>query len=545
MVTGMDTATAMGMRNKRPELSQGMRPAWNQSGAMRRRRRVCALGVLVCLSSVVRAQDEGGTGAGSAAARGYTLTPRLASTATVTNNIDHQGNGVVDGALILQVSPGFRFSSNAGRLRGFFDYALSGVSYIKSPVRDQFQNTLSAALTAEAVDNWMFVDFSSSIAQQAISAFGPQTVDGAQGQANRAEVWSVNVSPYIRGTIGDWLRYNGRLSVGATNTRKSSLGDATNSNLQLSVSGLNSRSLLTWSLESTLQRQAFKQGRNTQNDTVRGVLRLTASDELQFNTNAGVDSSNLTSNASERHGVYGLGLIWTPTERTKLSAQRDHRFFGDAHSFSFEHRMARSVWRFVDSRDASSGTGQGSGSSQGTNYDMFYALFASQVPDPVQRQAYVLDYLRNAGLNPAANAVGGFLSSAVSVVRRQELSLVMTGVRDTVTLLASRIENRRLDSMSQVQDDLSTSDVVRQTGLSVSLSHRLTPQSSANVTLSQQKTTGALSTQSSTMRSILASWSATLGARTSVSLGTRYVVFKALLNPYNEKALFANLNRQF
>lgn len=529
----------MGMRSKTPEVPANGVEGLGRPGTHLGLLGSFAMGALVCVAPSIHAQDGGG------AVRGYTLSPRLSSTATLTSDINRQGNGVADGALIVQVSPGLRFSSNSGRLRGFFDYALNGVSYVKSSARDEFQNSLSAALTAEAIDNWAYVDFSSSIAQQAISAFGSQVVDGGLGNGNRAEVWTVSVSPHVRGTLGAIARYNARLTLGATNTRKSSLADATNSSLQLGLGGLDARALLSWSLDGVLQRQAFKEGRHTTNDNVRGTVRLAATDELQLSANAGVDSSNLRGSEQEQRASYGLGLNWTPTERTKLSLQRDHRFFGNGHSVTFEHRMARSIWRFVDSRDVSSDTGQSNGSGQGSNYDMFYALFASQVPDPVLRQSYVLDYLRKAGLNPTAAAVGGFLSSAASVVRRQEASLALTGVRDTVTVLVSRIESRRLDSLSRVQDDLSDSDVVLQNGLSFSLSHRLTPQSSANLTVSQQKTSGALSSQSTTMRSILANWTASLGPRTSVSLGARYVVFKAERNPYNEKALFANLNRQF
>nr|WP_316639040.1 TIGR03016 family PEP-CTERM system-associated outer membrane protein [uncultured Roseateles sp.] len=517
-----------------------------QTGLGRNTLTACAVSALLGMPGGTWAQDAPSLDA--AAPRSYALTPRLSTTATVTNNISHLGEGVVDGALVIQLSPGLRFSSNAGRLRGFVDYALSGVSYIKSPVRGEFQNALTAALTAEAVENWAYVDFSSSITQQAISAFGPQTVGNGLGDVNRAEVWSANLSPNVRGNLGNVARYNARLNLGMTNTRKSALADAHNSALQLSVGGLSGRSLLNWSLESSLQRQTFKLGRHTENDSARGVLQFAAHDDLQLIANAGVESNNLQSSGREQHSTYGLGLNWTPTERTKLSMQRDHRFFGEAHSISFEHRMARSIWRFTDSKDVSNNTGQSGGtssSSPGTNYELYYGLYASLVPDPVQRQAYVLDYLRSVGLNPSASPVGGFLSSAVSVVRRRELSLALTGVRDTVTILATRTENRRLDSLSQVQDDLSNSARVSQTGLIFSLSHRLTPQASANLTLSQQKTAGVLATQSSTMRSILANWSASLGARTSLSLGARYVVFKATVNPYNEKALFANLNRQF
>jgi uncharacterized protein (PEP-CTERM system associated) len=130
-------------------------------------------------------------------------------------------------------------------------------------------------------------------------------------------------------------------------------------------------------------------------------------------------------------------------------------------------------------------------------------------------------------------------------MRRQELSYALSGVRDTVTLLASRTETSRLDSLVNVPDDLSNSNRVIQRGISLALTHRLTPRSALNLTLSQQHTKGNLSNQSSTLKSIVANWSASLGARTQISLGARYVDYDATLNSYKEKAIFSNLTRQF
>jgi uncharacterized protein (PEP-CTERM system associated) len=340
-------------------------------------------------------------------------------------------------------------------------------------------------------------------------------------------------------------QYEARVNLAETNTRNSTVGDNSTTGVNLSLGGLSSRALLNWSLNASAQTNEFKQGRQTESGMLQAALKINAIDDLQLSANAGAESNNFVSVDQERHATYGLGAAWTPTERTKLLAQVDRRFFGNGHNLSFEHRFARSVWRISDSKSVSTNPNQFSTVNLGTNYSLFYSMFASLEPDPVKRDAMVTSYLQANGINPSAVAVAGFLSSAVSLMRRQELSYALSGVRDTVTLLASRTETSRLDSLVNVPDDLSNSNRVIQRGISLALTHRLTPRSALNLTLSQQHTKGSLSNQSSTLKSIVANWSASLGARTQISLGARYVDYDATLNSYKEKAIFSNLTRQF
>ncbi len=500
------------------------------------------LGMLLAAAGAVHAQEASGQGAG--AQRSAALTPRFSSTVTLTDNVQ-PGAAIKDGAVVVQLSPGLNFSSNAGRVRGFLDYSLNSISYLKSTASGSFQNALSAALTAEAIDNWAYVDLRGSISQQPISAFGVQSRDNSLSNHNRAEVWSLSVSPYVRGNLASVAHYETRVNLAKTNTRNSSVGDSTTRGAQFSLGGLSRGSLLNWSASALTQKVDFSQGRSNDNASTQATLTLDAHQDLQLSASGGRESNNYVSVNSQSNSTYGLGMNWTPSERTRLSAQVGHRFFGTVHSLSFEHRFARSIWRISDSKDVSTNTGQPGTASLGTNYDLFYALFASQVPDAAQRAIYTSNFLQQRGINPSAVAVGGFLSSAASLVRRQEVSYALSGVRDTVTLSATRSETRRLGQPADAQGDLANSNLVVQHGISLGLSHRLTPTSAANLTFSQQNTSGALVNQVSTLRSVLANWSATLGARTTVMLGARYMSYSATLNSYHEKAIYSSLTRLF
>jgi uncharacterized protein (PEP-CTERM system associated) len=99
--------------------------------------------------------------------------------------------------------------------------------------------------------------------------------------------------------------------------------------------------------------------------------------------------------------------------------------------------------------------------------------------------------------------------------------------------------------LSTSLDDLSNSGRVRQRGLLLDWSLRLTPQSTVSVAGSTQRSTGDLDSQSNTLKSLIATWTSTLGPRSSLSGGARHADFTSTTTPYKESALFAAFRYAF
>jgi uncharacterized protein (PEP-CTERM system associated) len=217
--------------------------------------------------------------------------------------------------------------------------------------------------------------------------------------------------------------------------------------------------------------------------------------------------------------------------------------YGDAFSYSFEHRWSRAAVRFSDVQSVNVGNLQNATAPQ-SNYDLYFFQLASAVPDPVERDLQVRSTLRALGLSPDAIANTGLLNSGPSVQRNQQLSFSLRGVRTTVTATGSRSNSRRLASAAASAGDFAQTGRIRQRALSLNLSHALTATSSAVLSVVQQESEGDLASQATTLKSISASWSSRLGMRTSFTLGARAAQF-AGLTPYREHAVFANLVQQF
>ena len=501
-----------------------------------------AVGIALLLACQVQAQtvaasSEGGT------ARAFVLTSSISTSLVATDNIDLSARDQKSD-VYLQISPGLRLQSNGGRIRGLLDYSPSAYVYGKASEKNRVSHALNASLTTEAVEGWAFVDLTATASQQSISALGTQTVDPALGAGNRTQVFNYAVSPYIKGKLFGNADYEFRLRAGESRTESSAVSDSKSQQALLRINGATGLSSLTWG--TSLQRQVdeFTQGRRTTADRFRGTLTYAVSPQFGLSGFGGYESSDQVGSAQVNGNTHGFGFNWRPTERTKFSAEREQRLFGNTYSAAIEHRMPRSVYRYSAGRDVSSGLNS-STATVVSAYDLFFAQFASIEPDPLRRQALVNSFLLANGINPNTTVGGGFLTSALTLQRRQDLSVGLLGVRSSITFLLTRNDSQNLGGTNAISGDLAASPVVQQRSFSVNIAHRLTPISTLNLLLSEQKNEGNSASVSNKLRLMSLSWSSKLGPKSTVSLGARHAVFDSPTAPYDESAVTGLFSLQF
>jgi uncharacterized protein (PEP-CTERM system associated) len=477
--------------------------------------------------------------------RVFSITPRLSVTETLTNNATLTSFGR-QSEQITQISPGIQIASDRGRFRGFLDYSLSQVIYAQNTSGRNSQNALSTFGTFEALDNWAYLDFNGNISQQAISAFGTQSPGNFTTNSNLTESRTFRLSPYLRGKLSSVADYEARYSL-TTNRSDSLLGsDVTANEALLRIRGQSPAARLGWSIDANRQNTRYSSGRTTEADTLSGNLIYSINPQLNLSALGGKEANNYTTLNKSSSFISGFGFNWIPSETTKLSASRQNRSYGSSHSIFFEHRTARTAWRFSDSRDVSATPSQTGLSNRGSIYDLLFSQLASSEPDPILRATLVNDQLRVNGLSPNATVVSSFLTSALSLQRRQDWSFVLLGVRDTVTFNASRSEGYRLDTIvGGISDDLSNFAGVRQRGLSISYAHRLTPETSLNVVASTQKASDQQGLQNTSTKAVNVSVTTRVGTQSTAILGVRRVVFESATAPYTESAVSGTLNVQF
>ena len=244
----------------------------------------------------------------------------------------------------------------------------------------------------------------------------------------------------------------------------------------------------------------------------------------------------------DTRGFTGLSMNWAPSKRASLSVVREQRLFGETHNIALAYRTPNTAWTFSDSRGAV--TGQPSNSGSVSLYDLLTASFASSETDPAKRAQHDAFLLAN-GIRPGASAIGGFLSSSVSLQRQQQLSFALFGARSTVSVVATRSSNTRLDTVSAVVDDFTTSSVVGQTGLALNVSHRLSARSVLSLAAAQQRSSGSVGQAGNSLRSYNINLSHQFSREMTGNIGARRAVFDSSTAPYSETAVTGTLSVQF
>lgn len=521
-----------------------MQPAKRDSVALSEVGRACRSLVLGSAIGLAVGSACGQANEASAAGSGaLNLQTRLSVSQTFTDNLRLSADALRDQALITTVAPGVSISSRSGALRGNLDYSLSGLVYMKTQQPDQTQQSLNAQATFEAVPGWFFIDGRASIGQQAVSAFGVAAIDPGLVNSNRTEVATLSVSPYIRGRAAGAVDYELRADAAESRAKGTQTGDVRTRGGLFSLKGTGDGLGLNWNASLRGQQQLPHEGRETETLTASIGLNYRPDIDWRVGGTIGRQRSDLQSSAARDGTTYGLNASWTPTPRTTMSADWADQVFGRTHALSLEHRWARASVRLSDSRSVTSGILGGTGSQ--TNYDLLFLQFASIEPDPIKRDQLVRQYLQNNGLNAGATVTPGFLSSAPNLTRRQDVSMSWANQRSTATLGVNQSRSRNLSQQSVGSGNVTPTSAVLQRGYSLTFSHRLTPDSSASVVLLQQQSRGDSANQSTDLKSITANWSAKLGRRSSIQLGTRHSNFDSAARQYRENAVLATFIQQF
>lgn len=485
--------------------------------------------------------------------RAINIKPRIRLTETWSDNVAISGgqNGKESG-FITELAPGIRVDAKTARLKAYFDYSLIGQFYSTSSVKSRTQNALNSFGTLEAVPNWLFLDFSGIIAQQAISAFGAQSPSNTSLNSNSTETSTYRLSPYIRGQLGSAVDYFLRYNWSTTQSNISTASDIELGEWAGQLRGSTPFQSLKWSADATRQTADYSKGRTTEAERMYATATYTIVPQLRVSFSGGRESNNYASQNMEAHPTYGYGFDWTPSERTQISAFKERRFFGNGHRYSVSQRFPLSSIRYSDTKDVSVLPNQFTSVGLGTIFDLFRQICSQQLSsiytDPIQldqaSNTCANNLVSQSGVSPNAQVTSSFLTSRATVQQTQQLSLALQGARNTLTLMLSRNQNQSILASTAVSDDplLNNSNSIRQRGITINLSHQLSPLSSINLTASRQESTGTgnstLKAKSSTYQANLTS---KIGVYTTVGISIRRSQSDNIGSPYTENALIGTI----
>lgn len=499
--------------------------------------------VFLALPFAVWAQEDPVAATGKPA---WTIKPSVAVDVTYTDNVNPAGAAAKKSDFITRIAPGLRMEGKSARASGSLDYKWQQNMYADHGAYDNDQNSLAATGKLELVEQWLFIDATGNIAQRPISAFGTQGIANELVNTNRTETSSYRLSPYIQGHLGpaDYeLRFS-NVETNADNGVLATNGGTTTRSWSGRLAGDTPLAALGWSLNAERQSVSFGSGgrQETRNSRVYGTLEYRIDPQIKLLLNAGRESDNFTLAGSQSHSTSGYGIDWAPTERTLLALRQDQRSYGDSYSVNFTHRTALSAWRFTDSRSVSLPTQQMTQAPLSSAYELLNLQLSSQYPDPAERAARTYEQLAALGIPADALVYGNLMSMQAFEQRRQEASVSLTGVSNTVTFTVQRSASSRAGTGIGLADDFAASSNIRQSGVSGNWAHKLSPHTALTFNALNSRSRGDAATQDTRLRSYSLLLTTKLGVHTSATAGLRQTSFDNTGGiSYDEQAVTGSL----
>ena len=475
----------------------------------------------------------------------WKIAPEVTLTETFTDNAALVPASSAQNSWVTEVTPSLHIEHLGSRVSVLLDYRLRSTYYLNQTRLNSSQNFLNAASTFEAVENWLYVDARSSITQQNRSAFDSVQLQNTSLGSNRVETNTYQISPYIRGRFADAAIYQLRLTGTETRTNDAAFPDTKTTEWIGVVTNTANGSRWGWLVSGNALQIRNNDLGSKQDNRIRASAIYAVDRQLKFSVIGGYERSDFASANARATNTAGAGVEWLPTDRTKFSAMRERRFFGDAYNLLFTHRTALTAWKFVTTKDVVVLPNTLTTVTPGSVYELLYDVLSTSIPDPAARTEAVRRRLQESASVENGNFSSAFLTFRPFVSQKREGSVALLGARNTITLTFGRREQR--DIASTIPNPLLQNTDVLQHNWNLSWAHRLSPVSTVTAVVSRLKTESlSLLQTESKQRAESIVFTTRLSPKTSASLAWRRVHFdNTVLTSYLENALAGTILMRF
>lgn len=480
-----------------------------------------------------------------AQAETWRISPSIAVESTLTDNVDLTAHGTAD--WVNQFTPAIAFQERGAHTQLNGAIAVPILLYARtSAENNQVFPQVNINGSYEAIDKLLFVDAFASVSQQFQTPFGPRSTSLANATQNRYTAQSYGVSPYVRSVLPGGLEYELRDNNTWSNSNASSIASGQSYTNEI-IGHISSRPTPAgWSLEYDRADIRFsgQPSEITELARMRGSYRIDAS--LVGSVSAGYEDDRFFL-TRERGTIYGAGIVWRPSDRTTLNADWEHRFFGTAYDVAFNHTSRLTVWSVSAARNIESYPQQLASLGQGGNVSqLLNSLFASRITDPIARQTFVDQLIRDRGLPALLSGAVPLLAQQVTLTESANATAGILGARNSILFTVFRSRNEPLPG-EELAGLLSDQNNNTQIGASAAWTHQLKQNLVLATTFDWSRTSANVQSGESTrLYSLRAFLSTSLSALTSVYGGVRYQDSRSDIGEsFREAALFVGLIHMF
>ena len=431
--------------------------------------------------------------ASAAHALDWRFEPSVGASVTYSDNANQSATNPED-ALILSVTPGFSLRSKGSRrVQATLQYGLSGVTrFGGDDDSTDLNHNLNAAGKAELVEDFLFIEGNARISQELISLLGSSS-DAGINDSNRATVGTYSISPYIQKRFGTFANAQARYTTSGAIFQDQAAADSSANTLTAALTSGTRFNDLSWGLNYSIRKAENRDASTTAANTDTTFERASATvgyaltRKFRVFGTVGQDWNDYLSTTGTDGSFYSVGFGWAPNRRTSVEASVGERYFGRTYSLSGSHRTRMSRWTVRYSEDVSDITQQFLEQSsrlfwvcngvlveaQDNPGGCVGPITAGELAIAYQSLGVSLNDLIAAGLLNIGSANGIYIIKSLTAGVTWDVGRLGFGL--------SAQDTRRLYQLFGDAED-------HVQGLTGSVSYRLSPQTTANSTLSLTRT---------------------------------------------------------
>ncbi len=477
--------------------------------------------------------------------------PSVALQETLTNNVNLQPSGQAKGDLVTELTPQLTISEKGARSSLQGSIAAPIVLYARTGSEN---NTVYPSVNlignVEAVEKFFYLDGAVQVSQQFLTPFAATPASLANATDNRYTSSSYRVTPYIQGVTSGGTRYELRNNNVWTNLSGAPI--ATNNAYYDEWKGTVASLIAPfgWSVDGDWNSVKFNDQEPMITALGRGRLFYQADPQLRFDVDGGYEDNRYPF-SDYRGAIYGAGIQWNPTPRTRIVGNWEHRFFGGSYLFTLDHRSTLSSVNLLFSRNITSYPQQFLGiPATGNVQALLNQILTSRIPDATQRQDFINQLITDRGLPSSLSGPVNLYTQQIALQENASITFGILGARNNIFLTAFRLYQEPIAGSGTPLPPGLASVAVNdntQSGGSLTWTHNLTPRVTLNVTATGLQTVANSPLVGKTNQGIASlSVTAPLSTLTSLFAGARYQALRSDVTPdYNEVAAFAGFNYMF
>ena len=429
----------------------------------------------------------------AAQAQSWRIAPAVKATATTSSNVGLQGSGSETMDTVVTITPQVQLLGTGPDYRLTGTLAADMVQYLGRSRADRILPRGQVVLNTRLVDRLFFVD--AELGADTTSSTPFELLGDGATVYNVSTTTRQRLSPYIDRELSPSSRITARSDhvwTQGSGTAAALTADNADAYVQTHSARYDLRPEPA-GLRGEVNYQNTRYNDSTAGGLTLQTARLSAlyapDPTLTLGLTGGRDAAKYTTN-NVSETLRGVSVRWAPSERTVFDALLEKRFFGNGWTVNFTHRspfmaVSAGLVRQATTYASRLGTLQAGGDVP----TLLDAILRTRIQDEALRQIAVQDLIAKRGLPNTLTGPVDLFSRTVQLQQGANVTVAMVGVRHTVTF---RVFQTRTEDLRGPTEDstIGLASDATQRGVTVGVSRRLTPETTADISLTRTKTDG-------------------------------------------------------